>query len=259
MKSFTIGLLAIFFILQIPSPGKARAHPAVYSKPKLGPANTELLVVVNKGWDDLQGTLYAFKKQHNRWVLQFSNPIVLGSKGLGLGDGVMPLSLPGAPVKHEGDKKSPAGIFTIGTAFGYADKKDAAWIKNRYVQAFDTLICVDDPQSVNYNKLVDKDTAKHDYNSFEHMHLKSDAYKWGLFLNHNSGKVVPGDGSCVFIHIWENDHTGTTGCTAMTEDNMLRLLRFINAKDRPVMVQLPIQSYLEIRKTYGLPIIPNYK
>ena len=259
MKSSTIGLLAIFLISQIPAQGKAGTHPADDAKPKPVLTNTELLVVVNKGWDDLQGTLYAFKKQHHRWVLQFSNPIVLGSKGLGLGDGLIQLPLTGAPVKHEGDKKSPAGIFTIGTAFGYADKKDAAWIKNRYVQAFDTLICVDDPQSVNYNKLVDKDTAKRDYNSFEHMHLKDNAYKWGLFLNHNSGKVVPGDGSCVFIHIWENDHTGTTGCTAMTEDNMLRLLHFIDAKGRPVMVQLPIESYLKIRKTYGLPLVTDYK
>lgn len=259
MKSFTLRLLAIVFFSLIPFLGNAVAHAAVSSKPKPQLSHNELLVVVNKGWDSLQGTLYAFKKQHHHWVLQFSNPIVLGSKGLGLGDGVVQLRLPGAPVKHEGDKKSPAGIFTIGTAFGYADKKDAAWIKNRYVQAFDTLICVDDPQSVNYNKLVDKDTARHDYNSFEHMHLKDDAYKWGLFLNHNSDKVVPGDGSCVFIHIWENDHTGTTGCTAMTEDNMLRLLRFINAKDRPIMVQLPIQSYLQIRKTYGLPELTDYK
>ena len=213
-----------------------------------------MLVVVNTGWDSLQGKLYAFKKEHGKWRLQFSNPIVLGSKGLAIGDGLVKLNVNG-PLKHEGDKRSPAGIFSIGTAFGYAEKNDAAWIKNRYVQAFDTLICVDDTNSANYNRLVNKDIARHDYNSFEYMHLKKDYYKWGLFINHNSDKVVPGDGSCIFMHIWENDHTGTDGCTAMAEKNMLRVLRWIDAKERPLLVQLPESAYIKIRHRYGLPVI----
>jgi D-alanyl-D-alanine dipeptidase len=219
--------------------------------------SNQLLVVVNNGWDNLQATLYAFNRVGNQWVLAFSNPVVLGKKGLGMGDGLIRLSVKSAPVKHEGDKKSPAGIFTLGSAFGYADKKDAAWIKMHYVKASDTLICVDDSLSVNYNRLVGRDTAKQDYNSYEHMHLKDDAYKWGLFINHNSSKVVPGDGSCVFIHIWENDHTGTDGCTAMTEANILRLLHWLNPKEQPTLVQLTDQSYQKIRKIYGLPQVSN--
>ncbi len=215
----------------------------------------QLMVVLTGGWDNLQGRLYAFDKYHGKWVLQFSNAVVVGSKGLGVGDGIVPLTIDGAPVKKEGDKKSPAGIFTIGTAFGYADKKDAAWIKNPYIHAFDTLICVDDIRSVNYNRLVDKDSAKTDYNSFEYMHRKDDYYKWGLFINHNSDKVVAGDGSCIFMHIWKNDHEGTDGCTAMQEANILRVLHWINAKDKPVLVQLPKAEYEKLRVGYGLPKI----
>lgn len=202
----------------------------------------------------MRGKLYAFKKVNGKWKLQFSNAIVLGRKGLALGDGLVNLKIAG-PVKHEGDKRSPAGIFSIGTAFGYAPKKEAGWIKTHYVQAFDTLICVDDANSANYNKLVDKDTARHDYNSFEYMHLKKDNYKWGLFINHNSDKVIPGDGSCVFMHIWENDHTGTTGCTAMAESNMVRILRWINANDKPLLVQMPLSVYRQIKRRFGLPAI----
>jgi L,D-peptidoglycan transpeptidase YkuD (ErfK/YbiS/YcfS/YnhG family) len=249
-KLLSFGLMC--FLLISPSlPGPLRA--AIPAKIKALKCS-QLLVVVNNGWDSLGGKLYAFEKVHGKWKLRFSNAVVLGSKGVALGDGLVKLSISG-PVKHEGDKRSPAGIFSIGTAFGYAEKKDAAWIKNRYVQAFDTLICVDDANSANYNKLVGKDTAPHDYNSFEYMHLKKDYYKWGLFINHNSGKVVPGDGSCIFMHIWEDDHTGTDGCTAMTESTMLRVLRWINAKDRPMLVQLPRSDYLKIRKIYHLPRI----
>lgn len=219
------------------------------------PVSKQLMVVVTDNWDNLQGTIYVFNKDGDKWVLQFSNPVVVGGKGLGIGDGLMPLNITNAPIKKEGDRKSPAGIFTIGTAFGYADYADAKWIKNPYIKASDTLICVDDMKSTYYNALINNDPAKVDYNSFEHMHLAKNYYKWGLFINHNSGKVVPGDGSCIFMHIWENDHSGTAGCTAMTEDSLLRILHWINAADNPLLVQLPKGEYLKIRASIALPEI----
>ncbi len=225
------------------------------TKPIPLPPAKQLMVVVTDGWSNLQGTIYCFEKHHEKWVFKFSNAIVVGTKGMGIGDGLVPLSISTAPVKKEGDMKSPAGFFTIGTAFGYADYKDAKWIKNPYVKATDTLICVDDVHSAHYNTLVDNNPAKSDWNSFEHMHLKKDYYKWGLFINHNSPTVVPGDGSCVFMHIWGSDHEGTAGCTAMTEANLLKILHWINAADSPLLVQLPKEEYAKIRKEYGLPQI----
>src|ERR1700761_8790427 len=105
----------------------AKAKPA-RQKIKTLPAK-QLMVVITDNWDAVQGNLYCYKLQHGKWVLQFKNAIVVGAKGLGVGDGIMPLTIADAPVKKEGDNKSPAGVFTIGTAFGYADYKDARWIK----------------------------------------------------------------------------------------------------------------------------------
>ena len=215
----------------------------------------QLLVVITDGWDSLRGTLYCYTKQHRHWRLKFSNAVVVGSTGLGIGDGVVSLPFLSGPVKKEGDKKSPAGIFTIGTAFGYADKKDAFWIKNRYIKATDTLICVDDGHSTRYNTLVTNNVATTDYNSFEYMHRKDNYYQWGLFINHNSNPAVPGDGSCIFLHIWENEHVGTVGCTAMKEYDILRVLHWINAKKKPLLVQLPKAEYVLLRQWYHLPAI----
>ncbi|HEY4327694.1 MAG TPA: L,D-transpeptidase family protein [Mucilaginibacter sp.] len=226
-----------------------------FAQPSPLPPSRQLMVVVTDGWNNLQGTIYVFEKDTNKWILKFSNAIVIGSKGLGVGDGIIPISIENAPIKKEGDMKSPAGFFTIGTAFGYADYKEAKWINNPYVKATDTLICVDDMNSAHYNTLINNDTAKSDYKSFEHMHLQKDYYKWGLFINHNSPKVVPGDGSCVFMHIWGNDHSGTAGCTAMKEEDLLKILRWIKASDNPLLVQLPKDEYLKIRVEYGLPEI----
>ena len=149
--------------------------------------------------------------------------------------------------------KSPAGMFTIGTAFGYTGAENAGWIKNHYLKATDTLICVDDPQSLNYNRLVQNDTIKSAYNSHEDMHRKDDAYKWGLFVNHNWSGTIAGDGSCIFMHIWSDSSHGTAGCTAMTESNILRLLHWINAKQKPLLVQMPASVYNQVRLKYGLP------
>lgn len=246
-------LLSVPFVLAcLFSTARAQTAPSTQLNSK------QLMVVVTSDWDNLQGKLYAFSRVHHHWVLKFSNAVVVGKTGLAVGDGFVPITMPGAPVKHEGDKKSPAGIFTIGTAFGYADKKDARWIKNPYTRAFDTLICVDDMHSPNYNKLVAKDTAKADYNSFEYMHRHDNYYKWGLFINHNSTKPLPGDGSCIFMHIWENNHEGTVGCTAMTERHILRVLHWINVKDNPMLVQLPRAEYRKLRKVYGLPRLVKF-
>jgi len=217
----------------------------------------QLIVVVTSGWDDVQATLYAYEKQHGRWVLQFSHAAVVGAKGLGAGDGIVPVPMPGAPVKKEGDLKAPAGIFSIGAAFGYAPGNDAPFIKNRYIQAKDTVICVDDAHSTYYNKIISADTATtRDWSSFEHMHLTKDYYKWGLFVAHNSPNAVPGHGSCIFIHIWGNANEGTEGCTAMEENNMVTLLHWVDAAKKPLLVQMPADEYKAVMAKYGLPVLP---
>src|SRR5262249_32698068 len=50
------------------------------------------------------------------------------------------------------DGRSPAGIFSLGSAFGYAPRGQAGEVKLPYVQAVATLECVDDPRSAHYNK-----------------------------------------------------------------------------------------------------------
>ena len=229
-----------------------RAHPDLF-KPI---ANTELiLVVVTNDWSSVQGNLYAFNHQGGTWKLAFTNPVVVGSKGLGMGAGLVNIALDSAPVKREGDLKAPAGIFTIGAAFGYADADSAKWINNPYIKAADTVICVDDVHSVFYNTLLNTDTAKQDWNSFEYMHRKDNYYKWGLFVNHNANKPVPGKGSCIFMHIWENDHEGTEGCTAMQEADLLKLLHWIDAGKNPLLVQLPKTEFLRLFKNWKFPAI----
>ncbi|HVX48851.1 MAG TPA: L,D-transpeptidase family protein [Chitinophagaceae bacterium] len=217
----------------------------------------QIIVVLSTGWDSSRATLYAFNNTGSNWRLQFSNPVFVGAKGMGVGNGIVALSIKDAPVKKEGDLKAPAGIFKIGDAFGYAPPARASWIKGRYIQATDTVFCVDDPTSIYYNNIISADTAaKHDWRSFEYMRRKDDDYKWGLFVAHNYPATEAGNGSCIFIHIGAGDDFATEGCTAMKENYMLSLLHWVDAAQHPLLVQMPATAYPAIAQQFGLPVIP---
>jgi hypothetical protein len=248
-------LFQILTLLPLPSLG--------YDKLNLGIRDTtidlskQIIVVVTGGWDSLRGKLYCFDMVHGKWIQRFSNAVVVGKSGLGIGDGLdSPFSgQTHSPIKKEGDLRAPAGIFSIGAAFGYASRKEAGWIRNDYIDANETLICVDDPRSIWYNMLVNSDSVKKDWESFEQMHRKDDFYEWGLFINHNATRPKPKVGSCIFMHIWKNDHEGTVGCTAMNKADMVRLLRWINAASHPLLIQMPESEYLKLVKKVGLPAV----
>ncbi len=102
-----------------------------------------------------------------------------------------------------------------------------------------TDICVDDVQSAYYNTLVNTDTAsRKDWNSFEHMRRKDEAYEYGVWVKYNSDKIFSGDGSCIFLHVWAGNTSPTAGCTAMEKQNMITVIHWLDDKQQPVLLQL---------------------
>jgi L,D-peptidoglycan transpeptidase YkuD (ErfK/YbiS/YcfS/YnhG family) len=213
----------------------------------------QLVIVITNNWNDVQARLFCFEKINGKWQRKFNFPAVVGIKGMALGNGFRTLVLDGAPIKKEGDLKSPAGIFELGPAFGYAGKGEVGWMNFDYIRASDTLFCIDDSSSAYYNQLVKTNTLKADWHSFEEMHRKDNAYKWGLFVQHNTDPVKSGKGSCIFLHIWDNSVDGTAGCTAMREDDLLNLLHWIRSDKHPLLVQLPLTYFRMVSSIYNLP------
>ena len=111
---------------------------------------------------------------------------------------------------------------------------------------------MDDTASAHYNRVVDRSGVKAaDWNSSERMR-EVEGYRWGVVVAHNA-RAIPGGGSCIFLHVWAGPEKGTAGCTAMEQPNLETLLRWLDAKKRPLLVQLPESEYARLSALWKLP------
>jgi D-alanyl-D-alanine dipeptidase len=217
-----------------------------------------MVVVTTKDWTATEGTLRRFERMEIGWQQVGSAiPVVLGRSGLGWGRGLTNPPPSSDPEKKEGDGRSPAGIFRLKYAFGYAAPDQVRQIKLQYIQCTETVECVDDTNSAYYNIIKDRNSVeKVDWKSSEKMRMSDDEYRLGVFIEHNTLPTEPGAGSCVFMHIWKGPGHPTSGCTAMSTGGIESLLGWLDARASPVLVQLPEEEYKRRQARWLLPVIP---
>ena len=85
------------------------------------------------------------------------------------------------------------------------------------------------------------------------MRRKDDLYRLVIWVGHNDAPVVPGGGSCIFLHLRAGPEAVTAGCTAFETEPMERLLRWLDPASRPVLVPLPDAEYRARAAEWGLP------
>ena len=225
-------------------------------------ASTQILVVTTQDWNGVEGTLQAYERPQARkkWKAAGSPiQVVVGKNGLGWGAGVVPDAArreDSDPIKKEGDGKSPAGIFRLSTAFGYAAQGPSAW-RMPYLSLTPSVECVDDAQSKFYNRVVDRAAVASDWSSSEQMLRADGEYRWGAVVDHNADPVTAGAGSCIFLHIWLGPGVGTTGCTAMAQEQLEGVIAWLDPARRPLLVQLPRPQYKKLRRKWKLPTLPR--
>jgi L,D-peptidoglycan transpeptidase YkuD (ErfK/YbiS/YcfS/YnhG family) len=217
----------------------------------------QAVVVTTKSWSAVKGNAQLFERKSLKTAWKQvgkSFPIVVGKNGLGWSDSSYPekrnmKDLP-QPFKKEGDGKSPAGIFSLTAAFGSSEQK----VNLPFTQLTDATECVDDSKSKQYNLIVDNKQVAVDWDSSEKMLAVGRQYDLGVFVAHNAEQKQLG-GSCIFLHIWANNSTGTAGCTAMERTNIERIFNWIDAKKNPVLIQMPQDWYQSYQKLWKLPKI----
>lgn len=219
----------------------------------------KLLLVVAPTWDSGAARLQRFARTDldGDWQpVGTAVAVSLGRAGLAWGRGLHARC--DGEEKLEGDGCAPAGIFAITALFGVAapDSPFASAAQLPYLCATPDLKAIDDPASAYYNRIVDQSAvAQPDWSSCEDM-LRSDRrYIVGAMVAHNSDPVVPGAGSCIFMHVWESAGAPTAGCTAMALADMTEIAGWLDASAEPLLVQLPQVEYEALRVAWRLPVV----
>lgn len=252
-RELTVALLAVLLVGQAQGAvGLTTGDAPFPSAPAaVGPADTvprgarlrssrQHVVVVVEDRSSITGELHRLEDAGDGWRrVGPPVPVVVGRAGVG--------------PKREGDGRSPRGVFPLGPAFGYAATAPAS-LSLPYRPMLPGAVCVDDPRSEHYNRIVEPDGVDSvDWSSAEAMRrdrVHGDGlYEWGVEVQYNpEGRA--GAGSCIFLHVWRGPESPTAGCTAMAEERLLELMAWLRPEDRPVLVQ-GSRSWLEGLRTDG--------
>tara|TARA_B100000575_G_scaffold218655_1_gene179163 strand:- start:1398 stop:1889 length:492 start_codon:yes stop_codon:yes gene_type:complete len=158
------------------------------------------MIIVNKN-----GTLIHNKKRYK---------CALGKRGI-------------TKAKKEGDKKTPAGVFSLGRVFYRKDKiKNLKTNLKKYVIRKNMAWC-DDPNNKSYNKLIFTNDRKK-----EKLYRKDSLYDIIIVINYNIRPTVKNKGSAIFIHLARKNFNGTMGCIGLRKQDLLNILRTITKKTK---------------------------
>lgn len=132
--------------------------------------------------------------------------------------------------KAEGDKSTPAGLYTLTQAFGVEADPGSLLSYRRVTQ---DSYWVDDPNSTYYNQWVEG-TAGKDWNSAEHLADYAEQYAYAVAIDYNMSSPVAGKGSAIFLHCGTR---ATAGCVSVPRSDMLKLLLWLDpAKDPAILI-----------------------
>jgi L,D-peptidoglycan transpeptidase YkuD (ErfK/YbiS/YcfS/YnhG family) len=229
---FLSGFLSSCQFMQPPTPAPTVPAHLLSAVP---PACSQLVLVQAPELTSIHGSLWLLKRDASGWQTSVGpKPVSLGRKGLAWGIGEHSPPPPhAAPLKQEGDQRSPLGVFELPFAFGSSADSPT---QLPYQPMTPYHAGVDDPQSRFYNQIVDARQVDRDWSSAESMLPHGGSYELGLFVAHNP-QNLPGSGSCIFMHLWLRPHEPTSGCTAMSKETMRLLLSRLRPEAHPHLVQ----------------------
>jgi L,D-peptidoglycan transpeptidase YkuD (ErfK/YbiS/YcfS/YnhG family) len=222
-------VVAVVAAAAAPSMPSARAQscPAPLSGAK------RLVLVTAPGMNDMAATMRLYERAaaNESWhALGAAEPATIGRGGMGWSQFFLTLARRGEPIKVEGDKRAPAGVYSIGRSFGTLVSS-----RPNYLHLTADTICVHDVSSPAYNTIASRSRLGPAVRG-ENMSQVLPMYRRGLLVNYPTDRRKQA-GSCIFIHAWRSPATGTAGCVAMPEPRVEALQDF--AADGAVLAILP--------------------
>lgn len=209
-------------------------------------ADEQIVLVVGEEYNSTKAELYSFE---NKAKVFDPIRVNVGKSGFGFGLGEINLfKKDEEPIKYEGDKKAPIGIFKLDAVFGY--EKDLK-LKMPYIHARKGLVCVDDSDSEFYNKIIQEPKTKP--KSFEEMRRDDAQYELGIVVGHNKEQLKR-RGSCIFMHVQKSKDAPTAGCTSMALQDIKKIAFWLDESKNPILIQITKSQLEEVLKLY-----PNLK
>jgi L,D-peptidoglycan transpeptidase YkuD (ErfK/YbiS/YcfS/YnhG family) len=221
-----VRLFALAVAVVAPAPAFGASCPA-----PLGKA-LRLIMVTAPSMDSARARLQLFTRTstHAPWKpASKGEPAVVGKAGLAWGYPFLRFKREGEPEKFEGDKRTPAGAFRVGSSFGFAGSK----LKGHILVKANETVCVEDPASPLYNTITRR--AEIGQTKADNMR-DTPLYRHGLFVDYPSHRRSR-RGSCILIHIWRGPDKGTSGCIALPEARVRAMQAF--AQPGAVLAVLP--------------------
>lgn len=219
--------------------------------------SSQMIFVLTDSTTSSKGNLFCFEKQKDKDVwIQIDNkiPVVLGRNGLGWGRGLNSIDSSRLPIKTEGDGRSPAGVFELGAAFGYATSDEMKGLKIPYLPITELVECIDDINSDYYNQIIKRDEINEiDWLSSEKMFFAEIWYEQGVIVNQNTDPISKGSGSCIFLHNWSKSNETSAGCTEMEPINLKKIIHWLDSSSNPILIQLTRQLFTEYQNIWKLP------
>ncbi|MEI8153122.1 MAG: hypothetical protein WCG92_16185 [Hyphomicrobiales bacterium] len=197
-------------------PAQAQSCPAPLAGAK------RLVLVTASTMNEVTATMRLYERASSAesWrALGAAEPAMIGRGGMGWSQSFTRFARRGEPLKVEGDKRAPAGIYPIGRSFGIV-----ASSRPNYLRVTPDTICVHDPSSPAYNTIASRSRLGPAVGA-ENMSRALPMYRRGLQVDYPTDARRKA-GSCIFIHVWRSPTTGTAGCVAVPEPRVEALQEF---------------------------------
>lgn len=203
---------------------EARPGTAVFA-PDVGDAH-QIVLVRSSSWLDTRVTIEAFDYTATGWQRALG-PVqgVIGRNGF-------------SQAHKEGDGTSPVGVFGLTRAYGLQPAPSDLKIPHQKFGASDWW--VSDPESPLYNTLQTGPSNGRWRESYGERLADQGyrtAYRHLVAIDYNVEPVVPYVGSAIFMHVGGN--SPTSGCVALDERELLRIMKWLDPTKRPKMVMGP--------------------
>lgn len=135
--------------------------------------------------------------------------------------------------RQRNTRRSPAGLWALGSAFGVAEQPADLKVPWRDVTPQSDWVC--DADSVYFNTWQERDdptlTETWNWNDVEHLEDYDVTYRYSVVIEYNTPPyVIPDRGCAIFLHC--SDHP-TSGCIGLLEEDMLATLQWLDHSKNP--------------------------